>query len=185
MAEAARDMGAEVTVVAASTTVPAPKGVRVVNVRTSEEMSQALKQHFVDSDVLVMAAAVSDFKPSAPLTEKKKTTDKWSLDLERTEDILAGLGKIKGNRMIIGFALETQNIEANALDKLARKNCDLIVVNNPHTDGAAFSHLTNVVQIYNAQGKLYESAEPESKRTLARRILTLAANEAAFSTVKS
>ena len=180
MAQAARDLGADVMVVAGTVSVAVPKGVRVTTVRTSEEMALALKEAFVDADLLIMAAAVSDFRPAAPLEQKKKTTDKWTLTLERTEDILAALGEIKGDRMIIGFALETENVEANAMDKLRRKNCDLIVVNNPHTEGAAFSHLTNVVTIYNAQGKLYESESPESKLEVARRILTLATHEGAF-----
>lgn len=183
MAEAARDMGADVTVVAANASVPAPAGVRIINVRTSAQMALALKEAFVDTDVLVMAAAVSDFRPVAPLEQKKKSEEKWTLELERTEDILAGLGAIKGNRMIIGFALETENLEANAMEKLRRKKCDLIVVNDPRTEGAAFSYPTNVVAIYNAKGLLYESDAPESKREIARRILSLASREGAFSKI--
>jgi phosphopantothenoylcysteine decarboxylase/phosphopantothenate--cysteine ligase len=180
VAEAARDMGADVTVVAANTTVPTPHGVRVIPVRTSDEMGRALKEAFVDADVLVMAAAVSDYRPAATLDRKKKREDEWTLELERTEDILASLGAIKDDRMIIGFALETDDIEKNALGKLARKNCDLIVVNNPHDDGAAFAHDTNVVSIFNAAGRLYSSDGPESKRWIARRLLKLAAEQEAF-----
>lgn len=180
MAEAARNMGADVTVVAAGTLVPAPQGVRLVHVRTSEEMSRAIKESFVDSDVLVMAAAVSDYRPREPMDEKKKRGESWTLELEPTEDILASAGKIKGDRMIIGFALETDNVEANALAKLRRKHCDLIVVNNPLTEGAAFTHETNVVTVFNAKGEVYQSDAPESKRDLARRILRLATREPAF-----
>ena len=96
------------------------------------------------------------------------------------EDVLAALGKIKGERMIVGFALETDDVEKNALDKLKRKHCDLIVVNNPHIDGAAFAHDTNVVQVYGPKGLLYQSDGPESKRLVAHRILTLVSDQDAF-----
>jgi phosphopantothenoylcysteine decarboxylase/phosphopantothenate--cysteine ligase len=180
VAEAARDMGAEVTVVAASTSVAAPHGVRVIGARTSQEMAQALKKAFVDADVLVMAAAVSDYRPAAPLEGKRKRAGAWSLDLEPTEDILSSLGEDKGNRMVVGFALETEDAEKNAIAKLERKHCDLIVVNNPNDTGAAFVHDTNVVTIYNASGQLYASDAPESKRLIARTLLKLVAEQDAF-----
>ena len=185
MAEAARDLGAEVTVVAASTSVPAPHGVRVTQVRTSAEMAQALRNGFEDAHVLVMAAAVSDYRPAAPLEEKKKREGNWTVELEPCEDILASLGADKGRRMIVGFAVETENVEANAMGKLRRKHCDLIVANNPHTEGAAFSHDTNVVSVWSEAGRLYESDAPESKRLLARRILELVSQHEAFSLIRS
>lgn len=184
VAEAARDMGAEVTVVAASTNVPPPSGVRVTRVRTSDEMARALKEAFVDADMLVMAAAVSDFRPATSLDQKRKSGGgTWTLELAPTEDILSALGKIKGQRMVIGFAVETEDDEKNALAKLKRKNCDMIVVNNPTVPGAAFMHDTNVVAIYSADGELYRSSGPESKRELARRILTLASKHKAFKNI--
>lgn len=178
IAEAARERGAQVTCVVGRVSVPAPVGVRVVPVRTSSEMSSALKELFVDSDMLVMAAAVSDYKMKAPLTHKKKG-DSWTVELTQTEDILQALGKMKGKRFAIGFALETQNIEANAKDKLARKNCDLLVVNNPLEKGAAFEHDTNRVTIYNEKGKLMETGL-QSKREIADLILDTAREEKAF-----
>jgi len=180
LAEAARDKGATVTVIAANITAPVPLGVKLVRVRTSAEMALALKEEFVDADMLIMAAAVSDFRPAEKLDAKKKSAPEWSLELKRTEDILGSLGGIKGQRMIIGFALETEDVEKNALIKLKKKNCDLIVVNNPHVEGATFEHDTNVVTVYNTGGKLYESGGPESKRELARRILAIATKENAF-----
>jgi phosphopantothenoylcysteine decarboxylase/phosphopantothenate--cysteine ligase len=178
MAAAARDMGADVTVVAASTSVPAPHGVRLVRVRTSEEMARALETAFVDADVLVMTAAVSDYRPVRRLDSKKKRGEgTWSIELEPTEDILAALGKTKGTRRVVGFALETDDVERAALEKLERKHCDLIVVNNPNVDGAAFGHDTNVVKVYGPKGLLHESDGPESKIHLARRILTLLAEQ--------
>jgi len=178
IAAEARDRGAAVTVVTGRVSAPPPHGVSVVPVRTADEMSAALKEAFVDSDVLVMVAAVSDFRPKAPVTNKIKERT-WSLELERTEDILEALGKMKGKRYIIGFAVETDNIDTNAMDKLKRKNCDLIVVNNPLEPGAAFDHDTNAVSIYNSAGKVCESGL-KSKREIAEIILLTAQQEEAF-----
>ena len=172
VAEAARDLGAEVTVVAARTSVAPPHGVRITRVRTSEEMSRALKDAFAKADVLVMVAAVSDFRPAAPLAQKKKSSDTWTLELVKTEDILAALGAEKGKRVIVGFALETDDEEQNARAKLAKKQCDLVVLNRPD---AAFGRDTNVVTVYDASGVVYTSPAAESKRELARRILELVA----------
>jgi phosphopantothenoylcysteine decarboxylase/phosphopantothenate--cysteine ligase len=184
VAEAARDMGADVTVVAANTAVPPPHGVKTVRVRTSQDLLQALTEQSGRYDVLVMAAAVSDFRPAEAAGAKLKGS-KLEVVFERTQDILASLGGEKGGRIFVGFALETDDVEANALDKMARKNCDMIVVNNPHVEGAAFAHETNVVTIYTPQGKVYESDGPEPKRTVARRILDLTASLPAFSRFRS
>jgi len=153
LAEAARDMGAQVTVIAGRTSVAPPVGVNVIRVRTSAEMSRALRERFPGNDVLIMAAAVSDFKPKEALPGKRKG-DSWTLDLTRTEDILASLGRMKGKQLIVGFALETDNVEANAKEKLRKKNCDLLVVNNPLETGAGFEHDTNAVTIYGPGGLL-------------------------------
>ncbi|HEX5131399.1 MAG TPA: bifunctional phosphopantothenoylcysteine decarboxylase/phosphopantothenate--cysteine ligase CoaBC [Candidatus Krumholzibacteria bacterium] len=181
VAEAARDLGADVTVVAARTSVQPPHGVRVVRVRTGAEMTTALQDAFDRCDVLVMTAAVADFRPSQPLEQKKKSTDTWTLDLTRTPDIVGALGVNKGGRIIVGFALETDDEELNALAKLQRKHCNLVVSNRPD----AFASDTNQVSIYNAQGRVYESSARESKREIARTLLTLAAREPAFAKLRS
>ncbi|MBP2681263.1 MAG: peptidase ClpP, partial [Candidatus Krumholzibacteriota bacterium] len=129
LAEAARNKGARVTVVAARSSVPPPVGVRLVRVRTSADMSRVLHEEFPRHDVLIMAAAVSDYRPASRLQQKKKG-DAWTLELLRTEDILASLGELKGHRFVIGFALETENVEHNAQRKRDEKRCDLMVVNN-------------------------------------------------------
>ncbi len=178
IAEAARDRGAQVTVVAGRVSIPPPAGVRVIRVRTSDEMSSALKTAFVEADVLVMAAAVSDYKVRSPLSHKKKG-DSWTIELTATEDILRSLGKMKGKRFIVGFALETEDIEKNAREKLSKKNCDLLVVNNPLEEGAAFEHDTNAVTIYNGKGKVLETGL-KSKREIADLILGAAREEKAF-----
>jgi phosphopantothenoylcysteine decarboxylase/phosphopantothenate--cysteine ligase len=179
LAEAARERGADVTVVCGRVSVPAPLGMRVVHVRTTAEMSEALKKAFVDADVLIMAAAVSDYKPAAPLAHKKKSDSEWTLDLSPTEDILASLAKMKNKRFIIGFAVETENVEENAQGKLRRKNCDLMVVNNPHEEGAAFEHDTNSVTIFSAAGARH-STGIRSKREIAELILDAASTDEAF-----
>jgi phosphopantothenoylcysteine decarboxylase/phosphopantothenate--cysteine ligase len=179
LAEAARIRGAQVTAVVGRVSVPAPQGIRTVSVRTGAEMSQALKKEFVDADVLIMAAAVSDYKAAKPIAGKEKKRDTWTVELEHTEDILHSLGAMKGKRFIVGFALETDDAEAHARDKLAKKNCDLMVMNNPREEGAAFEHDTNAVTIYNASGELARS-ELQSKRDIADFILTTAEGQTAF-----
>ncbi len=177
IAEAARDMGAEVTVVAARTSVAPPPGVRIVRVRTSDEMGRALTEAFEKTDVLVMAAAVTDYRPARAMPDKKKSGDKWTLELTPTPDILEALGAGKGARLVVGFALETADEEKNAMSKLERKHCDLVVLNEPAT---AFELDTNVVTIYDASGSIYRSPGAESKRDIARRLMGLVAANARF-----
>lgn len=178
LAEAARDRGASVTVVAGRVSVPVPIGVRVICVRTAAEMSQALKEAFVESDMLLMTAAVSDYTVTQRLADKHKG-ETWTLELRRNEDILEALGKMKGKRFVVGFALETSDLEKNARGKLAKKNCDLLVANNPHDEGAAFEHDTNAVTIYNADGKILSSGL-KTKREIADIILNTASEQDAF-----
>jgi phosphopantothenoylcysteine decarboxylase/phosphopantothenate--cysteine ligase len=178
IAEAARDRGAQVTVVVGRVSVPIPLGVKAINVRTSAEMSRALKEAFVETDVLVMTAAVSDFAPKQAGAHKKKG-ETWSLELARTEDILSALGKMKGKRFVIGFALETDDVEENAKQKLVGKNCDLLVANNPIEEGAAFEHDTNSVTIYNAGGTVLSSGM-KTKHEIADMILEAASAEESF-----
>jgi len=181
VAEAARDLGAEVTVVAARTSVAPPFGVRVVRVRTSAEMSRALTSAFDGSDVLMMTAAVTDYRPARAMEQKKRSGDAWTLDLVPTEDILETLGAAKGKRVVVGFALETEREEKNAMAKLQKKHCDLVVLNKPSD---AFELDTNVVTVLNAAGRVYQSTGPESKREIARRLLDIVAKETAFAGVR-
>jgi phosphopantothenoylcysteine decarboxylase/phosphopantothenate--cysteine ligase len=178
LAEAARNKGARVTVVAARTSVPPPVGVKLVRVRTSKEMSKTLHEEFPRHDVLIMAAAVSDYRPASRLEHKRKG-GAWALELERTEDVLAALGRVKDKRFIIGFAVETENVEENALRKRDEKRCDLIVVNNPLEKGAGFENETNAVTIYNGGGKIL-STGLKSKHEIADLILETARKEKAF-----
>jgi phosphopantothenoylcysteine decarboxylase/phosphopantothenate--cysteine ligase len=174
VAESARDAGANVTVVAARTSVLPPHGVRIVGVRTSAEMAKALEAAFKNADALFMVAAVSDFKPASTMSQKKKSGDGWTLDLVKTDDILASLGAHKGKRLVVGFALETEDEEQNARAKLAKKHCDFVVLNKPDV---SFGLDTNVVAVFDAKGVVYQSSSPESKRAIARRLLDLVAAE--------
>jgi phosphopantothenoylcysteine decarboxylase/phosphopantothenate--cysteine ligase len=178
LAAAARDRGATVTIVAGRTSTPPPPGIELVRVRTVEEMSKALGERFERSDILIMAAAVSDFRPTSVGTRKHKGGT-WTLELTRTEDVLAALGTRKGNRLIIGFALETDEIEANARTKMEKKNCDLMVVNNPIQTGAGFEVDTNDVTIIGPKG-LQLSTGLRSKREIAETILQTLSRTGAF-----
>jgi phosphopantothenoylcysteine decarboxylase/phosphopantothenate--cysteine ligase len=173
VAEAARDAGADVTVVAARTSVAPPHGVRIVNVRTGDEMAKALKVEFKNAGVLFMVAAVSDFRPATQLSEKKKSGEGWTLELAKTDDILASLGADKGKRVVVGFALETEDEEQNARAKLAKQHCDLVVLNKP---ADAFGLDTNVVSVYDAKGRVYQSSGPEGKREIARKLIDFVTN---------
>lgn len=180
LAEAARDRGAAVTVVAGRTSVTPPPGVEVVQVRSNKEMSKALRELFPHADVLIMAAAVADFAPREPLPHKYKG-DKWTLELERTEDILRSLGEEKGQRFVVGFAVETGEGEKWAREKIQRKRCDLLVLNDPSRPGAGFEHNTNDVTIFNQRGKVLSSGL-RSKREVAELILDAVVKEASFPT---
>ncbi len=170
-ARAAREAGADVTVVAGRTTTPPPAGVELVRVRTADEMRRALEARFEACDVLVMAAAVSDYRPAERLDHKHPREGAWTVRLEPVPDILAALGARRGRRVVVGFALETGDVEARARRKLQEKHCDLVVANDPSVDGAAFDHDTNVVTVVGADGVIYRSARPEPKLEIARRLV--------------
>jgi phosphopantothenoylcysteine decarboxylase/phosphopantothenate--cysteine ligase len=121
--------GAYVKVIAGFTTAEAPPEVEVVRVKTSEEMRREVLRVFEEFDLIVMNAAVSDFKPKRTEKSKIKRRGSLKLELERTEDILAELGRRKGKRVLVGFALETENLLENARKKLREKNLDLVVAN--------------------------------------------------------
>lgn len=153
VAEAARDLGAEVTVVAARTSVPAPSGVELVKVESALEMREAVLARFDGTDVAVMAAAVADYRPVRQVEQKiKKHEESLSLELVKNPDILLEMGERKTRQLLIGFAAETENVEANAVDKLRHKNCDLLVANDVGAEGAGFGTDTNLVTIYGPDG---------------------------------
>jgi phosphopantothenoylcysteine decarboxylase/phosphopantothenate--cysteine ligase len=171
VAEEAAARGAKVTLVT-TTSMAAPPGVDVVCVDTAAEMEQAVLGRADDADVVVMAAAVADFRPTSAATSKiKKSGGLPEITLEPTVDILAALGERRhAGQTIVGFAAETDDLRANAADKLTRKGVDLIVANDVSAPGVGFEHDTNAVVILDAQGGATEVPLTD-KRAIARAIL--------------
>ncbi|MBJ9988302.1 MULTISPECIES: bifunctional phosphopantothenoylcysteine decarboxylase/phosphopantothenate--cysteine ligase CoaBC [Paenibacillus] len=175
IAKAAKDMGAEVHVVYGHTDVEPPSDVDAVKVQSAEDMYRAVLEHWEDSDLVIKAAAVADYRPKVTAASKmKKSGDTMTLELVKTVDILEELGKTKTTQFLIGFAAETNDVEKYAQDKLKRKNADLIVANDVTAEGAGFRSDTNIVQVYDAGG-LVEQMPVMTKDEVARRLLTIAA----------
>jgi phosphopantothenoylcysteine decarboxylase/phosphopantothenate--cysteine ligase len=150
LAEELSDLGAEVILVcgpSAEKTINA--SINRVNVESSNEMADAVARYAEQSDIIIMAAAVADYRPMDVATEKLKKTDKnFNLELIKTTDILTELGnKKKAGQILVGFALETENGEENAKSKLLKKNLDFIVLNSLQDKGAGFKGNTNKVTI--------------------------------------
>jgi phosphopantothenoylcysteine decarboxylase / phosphopantothenate---cysteine ligase len=169
LAEAARDRGARVVLVSGPTALDAPAGIERVDVRSAEEMARAVAGHAAAASVVVMAAAVSDYRPAAAAPQKiKKTAGPTRLDLVRTPDILRSLGQAKAGRFLVGFAAETADLLANARRKREEKNLDLIVANDVGHEGSGFGGEANAAVLIDAQG---ETELPlMSKRELAEKI---------------
>lgn len=163
--------GAKVTLVTTAA-LPAPAGIDVVRVETAAEMEQAVLSRSDDADVIVMAAAVADFRPAAVASSKiKKAGGVPELVLEPTPDILASLGAHRrDDQTLVGFAAETHDLRTNAADKLARKGIDLIVANDVSAPGVGFEHDTNAVVILGVDGGVHEVPLTD-KRAIARAIL--------------
>jgi phosphopantothenoylcysteine decarboxylase / phosphopantothenate---cysteine ligase len=159
IAEAARNAGAEVTLVSGPSALSAPRGIRFTSVESAAEMYQAMMEPFSGMDIIIMSAAVADYRPEETAMEKiKKQDTEMHIQLVRTQDILAAMGKEKrGHQKLIGFALETQNEESNALNKMKRKHLDMIVLNSLRNTGAGFGHDTNVVTYLMQDGRKKES----------------------------
>jgi phosphopantothenoylcysteine decarboxylase/phosphopantothenate--cysteine ligase len=171
LAEKAALRGARVILISGPTGLRSYQAVTLVPVRTVDQMAGAVLSYIEDADVLLMAAAVGDFRFADPSDKKlKKESDAQRIELLRTIDILSAASKNKGSRIHIGFSVETENEIENSMDKLRRKNLDLIVINNPLTDGAGFEAETNIVSLVDASGKVSEMPKM-SKLELADRIL--------------
>ncbi len=156
--------GADVALVSGPTSLPTPRGVRRMDVLTAAEMYDAAVREFDGCDGAVMCAAVADYTPAQPSDCKiKKVGDGMAVELVRTKDIAAELGRQKGNRLLVGFALETDDEEANALSKLERKNLDVIVLNSLRDKGAGFGTETNKVTVIERSGA--KTAHPLATKT--------------------
>lgn len=155
IAEAARNRGAEVTLISAPTALAAPPGVKVIGVRTAEEMLKAVQDSAKKTDALIMAAAVADFRPVKAASHKIKRQDlsKLTVELEKTPDILA---QVTGNFVRVGFAAESRDVIANAREKVKRKGLDFIVANDITEKDCGFGTETNRVTIIDSKGKVDE-----------------------------
>ena len=151
IAEEAASRGASVTLITGPVHLTTPEQVYRKDVVSAEEMKNSILHYFDDSDVLIMAAAVADYKPKVVSHEKiKKKNPKLSLELVKTDDILKEIVKNKKQQFVVGFALETNNEQENAKQKLVHKNLDAIVLNSLNDTGAGFGHDTNKVTIITA-----------------------------------
>lgn len=172
IAKAARNMGAQVTLVSGKVALPSISGIETIDVLSAEDMAIQMKQHFEASDLVVMAAAVADYTPLHIATHKvKKGSASMQIEMKATEDILATLGKHKTHQKLCGFAMETENLIANAKRKFTQKNCDLLVANNLNDEGAGFQVDTNKVVIIDQEGE--HSFDLMSKQALAYQILAM------------
>jgi len=171
IAEEALARGAAVTLIS-TVDLPTPTGAELVRVETAAEMQQAMEAHAPAADVVVMAAAVADFRPVAAADHKLKKRDGVpQIVLEPTPDILAGLGAVKpAGQVLVGFAAETDDLEANAQRKLDAKRLDLIVANDVGAPHTGFQHDTNAVTIF-APGAPPRGVPLADKRTIAAAVL--------------
>jgi phosphopantothenoylcysteine decarboxylase/phosphopantothenate--cysteine ligase len=170
LAKVAKRRGAEVILVSGPTDLSPPHGVRTVQVSTAHQMHQAVLAEFPKMDAIVMAAAVSDYRPRKSASEKiKKLSDSESLELEKTEDILLRLGELKEGQILVGFAAETDNLLVNAREKLHRKNLDFIVANDLTAANRGFASDTNEVTVLWPGGE-EERIPLETKEVVAHEI---------------
>ncbi len=154
LAEAANRRGARVVLVSGPTDLKIPDGVDWVPVRSTEEMHHAVRERAANANVVIMAAAVSDYRPAAQHDQKlKRGEGSFTLELEPTSDILADLGREKRGQILVGFAAETNSVTENARGKLARKGADMIVANDVTQEGAGFDGDTNIVTMFLRDGR--------------------------------
>jgi phosphopantothenoylcysteine decarboxylase/phosphopantothenate--cysteine ligase len=149
IAEQAANLGASVTLVTGPTHLQNPLNVNVARVESAKEMLEKVMEYYPNTDIVIKSAAVADYRPIHSANEKMKKQDGiLTIEFERTTDILKTLGTMKGDKLLIGFAAETGNIEEYAKKKLHAKNLDLVVANNVNEEGAGFQGDTNIVTFY-------------------------------------
>ncbi|HAT4112948.1 TPA: bifunctional phosphopantothenoylcysteine decarboxylase/phosphopantothenate--cysteine ligase CoaBC [Clostridium perfringens] len=173
IAEEARDRGAEVVLISGPTSLRKPNGIKVIDIKTNEDMFNAIKNEFEDADIVIKSAAVADYKAKNYSSEKiKKTGDDLNLIFERDRDILKTLGDMKENQILVGFAAESSNLKENAKGKLERKNLDYIVANDISKPETGFASDENKVTIISKSGEEV-SLEKMSKREVAKNIFDI------------
>lgn len=167
----ARRRGAKVTLVSGPTDLPAPSGIDRISVRSALEMRDAVMTHMRKATVIIKAAAVADYRPArASVSKIKKKDGHVAIPLERNPDIISEVGRRKGKRILVGFAMETENLVENAMGKLRAKNLDLIVGNDLQSPDAGFRADTNIVKIIDRKGRV-DSLPLMDKKDVANRIL--------------
>lgn len=173
LAESFRDRGATVTLILGPSGQIPPSGIAVHRIQTAAEMLQEVNKVFDQTDIAVLSAAVADYKPANISEQKiKKNVDELSVNLVKTDDILASLGKRKTDKQIlVGFALETENEISYAKQKLEKKNADFIIMNSLRDANAGFGYDTNKITIFHKQGKQFDF-ETKSKKEVAEDIVT-------------
>jgi len=170
LADAAVARGAQVVLVSGPVQLPEPRGARVVHVRTAREMHDAVMEHLSEAGIIVKSAAVADYHLSqVPRNKIKKTAMRMSIDLDPTPDILAELGQKKGDRLLIGFAAETENLLESARQKLESKNCDMVVANLVNQEATGFESDENEVVLVLRTGETIPLSRAP-KRAIADRI---------------
>lgn len=173
IAEAAYELGADVTLIAGKVSASIPSYISTVKVESAEDMLQAVLRHFDEANLVIKAAAVADYRPVEVAAQKiKKSSEELVIQLEKTTDILKTLGERKTHQVLVGFAAETDHIEQYAFDKLQRKNCDFLVANDVSVTGAGFNVDTNIVSVFGKEGKLADFPLL-TKKEVAYRLLEL------------
>jgi phosphopantothenoylcysteine decarboxylase/phosphopantothenate--cysteine ligase len=172
VATCAAARGAKVTLVSGPSALKAPLNVTTINVETTQEMLEACNKAYPDVDIVIMAAAVADYRPRDVATQKikKQNEDALTVVMDKNPDILKHLGAEKKQQFLVGFAAETQNLIANAKEKVQKKNLDMIVANDVTLKGAGFNTDTNVVKFLYPDGKIEELAQM-SKAQVAEELL--------------
>ena len=177
IAEVAREMGAEVTLVYGATTVEPPSGMgmELIPIESAHDMLNIVMSKLPQMDIIIKAAAVADYRAEEISPQKiKKSAERLTLTFVKNIDILQAIGAQKTHQFIVGFAAETENLEAHAMSKLQLKNCDLIVANDVTKAGAGFGTDTNIIQIYDRNG-LVVALPLMDKKAAAKQLLTLVA----------
>ena len=171
LAESLYMHGADVHLICGPVNIqPKYKGINVTNIESAKQMFEATEKHFANADILIMSAAVADYAATVIADKKiKKKEDEWALALTKTTDILAALGKQKTKQFIVGFALETNNVKENAMQKLKNKNADCIVLNSLTDENAGFGYDTNKITILGKDGE-ERNFELKSKNQVAEDI---------------
>jgi phosphopantothenoylcysteine decarboxylase/phosphopantothenate--cysteine ligase len=180
IAEKAKNMGAEVTLISGPVEINASLGIDVINVESADEMYEAAIAHSKDYDAAIFSAAVADYRPEKSFTGKMKKEsigDDYEIKLVKNKDILAEFGKIKSNEQyLVGFALETDDLIENAKAKLNAKNCNMIVANKANSEKSGFGGDFNTISILLKNGEIVEF-EPMKKDKCAEKILFKVAQE--------